>query len=130
VAVDESGQQTTEAAGLKKLAAVKIAKSLCADLSGVYVTWFRESDGQKGYLNSDGNHSVDGREWRQVGGKREGAGRKAPLGRKKTVGVRLTPDAEQFCREQPEGFTILEDMLRKTKQFRQWLAGRQPVPRE
>lgn len=64
------------------------------------------------------------------GGKRKGAGRKAPLGRKEVCSVRLTPDVAEFCREQTEGFTVLEDTIRRSKQFRQWLAGRQPPKQE
>jgi len=58
-----------------------------------------------------------------IGGKREGAGRKAPLGRKKTCTVRLTPAAEQFCRQHPSGFTVLEEKLRASKEFREWMAS-------
>lgn len=29
----------------------------------VFVEWFRRSDGQKGYLNSDGNHAITGKAW-------------------------------------------------------------------
>ena len=52
------------------------------------------------------------------GGKREGAGRPAPLGRKETCTVRLTPDAAEFCRQHPDGFPVLEEKLRKSKEFR------------
>jgi hypothetical protein len=61
-----------------------------------------------------------------IGGKRDGAGRPAPLGRKETCAVRLTPDVAEFCRQHPDGFPVLEEKLRKSKEFREWLAGRQP----
>ena len=57
-----------------------------------------------------------------IGGKREGAGRPAPLGRKIPVGIRMTPDAIEFCRQHPDGFGILEKLLRKSKEFREWSA--------
>ena len=27
----------------------------------IYVVWYRESDGQHGYVNPDGNHSINGK---------------------------------------------------------------------
>ena len=57
-----------------------------------------------------------------IGGKREGAGRPAPLGRKKPVGIRLTPEVVEFCKQHPQGFVVLEEKLRKSKEFRDWLA--------
>ena len=57
------------------------------------------------------------------GGKRDGAGRPAPLGRKETCTVRLTPDAAEFCRQHPDGFPVLEKKLRKSKEFRDWLTN-------
>ena len=29
----------------------------------VFVSWFRPSDGQHGYLNPDGNHAITGEAW-------------------------------------------------------------------
>lgn len=29
----------------------------------VFVSWHRSSDGQTGYLNSDGNHAITGEAW-------------------------------------------------------------------
>lgn len=48
-------------------------------------------------------------------------GRPAPLGRKVPVGIRLTPDVLEFCKQHPDGFTVLEDAVRKSKAFRDWL---------
>lgn len=31
--------------------------------SHVYVEWFRDSDGQRGYLNPNGDHDVAGKSW-------------------------------------------------------------------
>ena len=56
-----------------------------------------------------------------IGGKREGAGRPAPLGRKEVCSVRLTPDVAEFCRQHSGGFTVLETLCRKSKEFREWL---------
>jgi len=48
------------------------------------------------------------------------AGRPAPLGRKVPVGIRLTPDVLEFCKQHRDGFTVLEDAVRKSKAFRDW----------
>jgi uncharacterized protein (DUF4415 family) len=48
-------------------------------------------------------------------------GRPAPLGRKVPVGIRLTPDVLEFCKQHPDGFTILEEKLRASKEFREWI---------
>ena len=29
----------------------------------VFISWFRKSDQQHGYLNSDGDHAITGRAW-------------------------------------------------------------------
>jgi alkanesulfonate monooxygenase SsuD/methylene tetrahydromethanopterin reductase-like flavin-dependent oxidoreductase (luciferase family) len=49
------------------------------------------------------------------------AGRPAPQGRKIPIGIRVTPDVLEFCRQHPQGFVVLEDKLRKSKEFRDWL---------
>jgi hypothetical protein len=59
-------------------------------------------------------------------GKRSGAGRPAPQGRKVPIGIRVTPDVLEFCKQHPQGFVVLEEKLRKSKEFRDWLARRQP----
>ena len=50
---------------LSKREAVKTAKEEAAKkaLNGVFVHWYRKSDGQHGYLNPDGNHDCTGRDW-------------------------------------------------------------------
>jgi hypothetical protein len=62
-----------------------------------------------------------------IGGKREGAGRPAPLGRKEVASVRLTPDVAEFCRRHPEGLTVLEKKLRASREFCEWLKARYPA---
>jgi hypothetical protein len=51
-------------------------------------------------------------------------GRPAPQGRKVPIGIRVTPDVREFCRQHPQGFVVLEEKLRKSKEFRDWLAER------
>jgi len=58
--------------------------------------------------------------------KSSSAGRPAPQGRKIPIGIRVTPDVLEFCKQHPQGFVVLEEKLRKSKEFRDWLAGRQP----
>jgi len=69
-------------------------------------------------------NAMNEREKPKVGGKREGAGRPAPLGRKEVCSVRLTPDVAEFCRQHPDGFTVLEEKLRASKEFRDWLKAK------
>jgi hypothetical protein len=57
---------------------------------------------------------------KKIGGKREGAGRPAPKGRKNTCSVRLLPETEEFCRQHELKFAVLEVALRMTKEFREW----------
>jgi hypothetical protein len=49
------------------------------------------------------------------------AGRPAPLGRKIPVGIRLTPEVVEFCKQHPDGFVFLETLCRKSKEFKAWL---------
>lgn len=48
---------------LSKRAAVKLAKELTQDGNQVYISWYRSSDGQHGYLNPGGNHAITGYPW-------------------------------------------------------------------
>lgn len=61
-----------------------------------------------------------------MGKTRDKAGRPAPQGRKVPIGIRVTPDVLEFCRQHPQGFVVLEEKLRKSKEFREWLRGVQP----
>jgi hypothetical protein len=54
------------------------------------------------------------------------AGRPAPLGRKVPVGIRLTPDVLEFCKQHPDGFVFLETLCRKSKEFKAWVKASQP----
>jgi hypothetical protein len=45
------------------------------------------------------------------------------MGRKIPVGIRVTPDVLEFCKQHPQGFVVLEDKLRKSKEFRDWLTN-------
>lgn len=47
-------------------------------------------------------------------------GRPAPLGRKIPVGIRLTPDVLEFCKQHPDGFVFLESLCRKSREFKAW----------
>ena len=61
-----------------------------------------------------------------LGGKREGAGRKASRGeRKQVASVRLTPTLRAFLDDQEASMSdVIEDAIRRTKLFREWLAAR------
>jgi hypothetical protein len=48
-------------------------------------------------------------------------GRPAPQGRKLPVGIRVTPDVLEFCKQHPDGFVFLETLCRRSKEFREWL---------
>ena len=49
---------------LSKGAATALAERLASKgRSGIYVEFFRASDGQRGYLNQDGDHSITGEAW-------------------------------------------------------------------
>lgn len=60
------------------------------------------------------------------GGKREGAGRKAGRGeRKESLTVRVTPTLREYLNEQDASAAdVIEDAIRKTKRFKDWLASR------
>ncbi len=53
--------ETAEAEGVK--AALKAAHTMAARHPGlqVYVSWYRESDGQGGFLNPGGDHDITGK---------------------------------------------------------------------
>jgi|GEM_PF-5141499 len=58
----------------------------------------------------------------QLGGKREGAGRKAARGeRKEVTSIRLTPTLRAFLDAQAASMSdVIEDAIRRTKAFRDW----------
>ena len=60
----EWGEDIYQDTGLSKVDAKAMALALVASgKSGVFVDFFRASDGQRGYLNADGNHSITGKDW-------------------------------------------------------------------
>lgn len=61
-----------------------------------------------------------------MGGKREGAGRKARRGeRKQPLTIKITPTLRAFLDAQPASAAdTVEDALRRTKAFRDWNAER------
>lgn len=61
-----------------------------------------------------------------LGGKREGAGRKPDRGeRKQSLTVRLTPELLAFFADQESSAAdAIEDCVRRSKAFREWLAAR------
>jgi hypothetical protein len=52
---------------LTKKAAIKAATESGVANQNVFVSWFRDSDGQKGFLNPDGSHAVTGISWSTQG---------------------------------------------------------------
>lgn len=65
VLITMQGTTMESIGGLTEKEAIELAKEKKLDLDGhaVYVQWFRASDGQKGYLNPDGNSSITGEAW-------------------------------------------------------------------
>lgn len=60
---------------------------------------------------------------KQNGGKREGAGRKPDRGvRKQPITLSVTPELREYItRVEGEASNLVEDTVRKTKGFRDWL---------
>jgi hypothetical protein len=48
-----------------KKEAIALAQEFAQDKTncGVYISWFRASDGQHGYLNPNGAHAITGQAW-------------------------------------------------------------------
>ncbi len=59
----EWGEVKNVAQGLTKAQAMQQARTEAIKSKGIFVEWFRSSDGQRGYLNQDGNHAITGEEW-------------------------------------------------------------------
>lgn len=51
-------------------------------------------------------------------------GRPAPLGRKLTACVRLTPDVDEYLRS-TGGLAQVDSIVRKSKEFRKWMAEKE-----
>ena len=52
-----------EETGLSKKAAMEKAEVMSSEGMQVFVSWYRASDGQIGYLNPGGNHEPVGKAW-------------------------------------------------------------------
>ena len=67
VVVAFEGMPISETRGLTKSVAVKVAKaeadSPANEGDKIFVTWFRASDQQHGYLNRGGDHEITGTAW-------------------------------------------------------------------
>jgi hypothetical protein len=48
---------------LKLREAIKTAKANADSDKHIYITWHRASDGQKGYYNPSGDHTINGCSW-------------------------------------------------------------------
>ena len=102
---------------------VERSETTGVDGGGFCLTVFWDDGGQRLFYSLDEVEAwLAGKP--NIGGKREGAGRPAPLGRKEVCSVRLTPDVAAFCRQHPDGFVVLEEKLRACKEFREWLKAR------
>ena len=65
VTTEFEGISISEQSGLSKAEAIRTAKNEAkSDTDNqVFVNWYRKSDGQTGYLNSDGDHAITGKAW-------------------------------------------------------------------
>jgi len=56
--------ETAYKTGLSRKTAVATARAETQNANNrVYITWYRSTDGQRGYLNRDGNHAITGEAW-------------------------------------------------------------------
>ena len=67
VIVDFEGMIISETSGLTKTVAIKTAKTEASSPENednqIFITWFRASDQQHGYLNRGGDHGTTGLAW-------------------------------------------------------------------
>lgn len=65
VIVDEDADEDYPDNNLTKSTAIEAAKKYAAKYPNkqVYISWFRKSDGQRGYLNPSGDHAITGKAW-------------------------------------------------------------------
>lgn len=63
--IANTGQTIMSTPDCSEAEAKKVAKSDAKKYPNhqVFIQWFRPSDGQHGYLNPDGNHSITGVAW-------------------------------------------------------------------
>ena len=66
------------------------------------------------------------------GGNRKGSGRKPDLGeRKVTTSMRITPTLKAYLSEHGlNAGSIFEDWIRKSKQFKEWIKGKEAQDEE
>lgn len=62
--LSESGEYSV-VSGLSKREAIKTAREAAEKYpdNSIFITWFRASDGQHGYLNPSGDHAITGQAW-------------------------------------------------------------------
>jgi hypothetical protein len=67
VSIENCGMSISGYENLSKKEAQRVAKIEAEkpenEDNQVFVKWFRKSDGQKGYLNNNGNHEITGSAW-------------------------------------------------------------------
>jgi len=64
VSENTGGPEVYHGQNLSKPSATALAKKLVSEgKTGIYVPFFRKADGQKGYLNRDGDHAITGIDW-------------------------------------------------------------------
>jgi hypothetical protein len=65
VTVNKDMQAVAYFPNLSKSQAIKTAQAESVKGEGrqVFISWHRESDGQQGFLNPDGNHAITGKTW-------------------------------------------------------------------
>jgi hypothetical protein len=65
IRITQDGEEITIGHGATKKAAEALALEAAAKHPDdqYYITWYRKSDGQHGYLNPDGNHAITGQSW-------------------------------------------------------------------
>ena len=62
VEIQNKGEYTPECTKKEAISlATKYAKN--PNNCGVYISWYRKSDGQHGYLNPGGDHDITGQAW-------------------------------------------------------------------
>jgi len=65
VTAKDEGRTINVAHDLSKSSAEKLAREWTTEYPQcqVYVSWFRPSDGQHGYINPGGDHAITGKAW-------------------------------------------------------------------
>jgi len=60
----ETGEHIADYPNCSQREAKQIARKEAKDSTNqVFVSWFRSSDGQHGYLNPNGDHAITGKAW-------------------------------------------------------------------